>query len=640
MVRTVNTNSPNPSPDKNSDGEWTTIPVKPKLPQRPGKTTLYMFVLNSYFPMSTNKWIWHCYLDDKDLTPNPRGPERSSRIQKAFVKSGNFFAEHGIVLRSLNISTSRLVELFFGSEEDLWKADALVEQYSQAMIGGDGCISRQEHTGKMVCHGVHLPDKYTGKFVGKWDLEEERLRELEDLNPVFHSNGNKMIYRIRSVHYMSSRAPKEQLMKTGETWAVTFSDFRVAECFVDGYAEFDFFVGPCPGGLKWYKDHPYRFFHNNTNDFQKGPGSNGAGSASGAVESSSPTASGANKRVQDRIEGLVPSESPEQAKSTPDVRVGITKQKKPEDQVLATLLEQARSRASLKVTSAGQQESENQSITTATTGGFNQAAVARKPDDQIITTVAGDGLKQAVIAKKPKAQMPTNALTKQATNAATVKINITEQGKPQPLQHLAKTTPTPTSINSAGDEATGASCIGAMLEPEPKSQPPPPSGKPIATGALKKLPPSVPTEGVKRQNLKKAGAKGAKITPPAKEPISGNNNSTPAPPVPSLVVQTTVTRATQPSRQHRQPNPRQKRSDNTAATATTAASTGVSAGKGEATATLVDTSQLKIEKIPSLEATVKRKQTKSGQKGKAGKKKADKKPPATGASGGGGGKAE
>ncbi|PUU76441.1 hypothetical protein B9Z19DRAFT_1149548 [Tuber borchii] len=98
------------------------------------------------------------------------------RIQKAFTKSGNFLAECGVDLHSLNISTSRIVELFFGSEEDLWKADALVEEYSQVMTRGDGYIRRMEHTGKMVCRGVHLPEEYTSKFVCRGNLKEEIAR--------------------------------------------------------------------------------------------------------------------------------------------------------------------------------------------------------------------------------------------------------------------------------------------------------------------------------------------------------------------------------------------------------------------------------------------------------------------------------
>ena len=347
--------------------------------------------------MSTNKWIWHCYLDDEILSPNPRGRERHLRIQKAFVKSGNFFAERGIVLHSLNISTSRIVQLFFGSEEDLWRADALVEEYSKAMTKVGDRIRRMENTGRMICHGVYLPEEYTSKFVGMCNLKEERLRELEDMNPVFHSTGEKWVYRIRCVHYMSSRASKEQLAKTGETWAVTFSDFRVAECFIDGYAEFNFFVGPCAGGIKWYQDYPHRLFPN-PNGLWKDPGPpNGSESASGAVESSTTEV---NKRVEKGIEGLMLSENPEQAKSTQDVGVCITKQKKPEDKILASLLEQAGSPADVKVTGAEQQESEIQSVTTATTGGFHQAVVAGKPEDGMLTPATTGGLKQAVVAKK------------------------------------------------------------------------------------------------------------------------------------------------------------------------------------------------------------------------------------------------
>ncbi|PUU76440.1 hypothetical protein B9Z19DRAFT_1052062 [Tuber borchii] len=567
MVRTVNTNSANSAPPENSNNGWTTIPVKPKLlvsfPKHPTGPTLHMLVLSSYFFNSTNKWIWHCYLDDENLSPNPHGRERHFRIQKAFTKSGTFFAERGIVLHSLNISTSRIVELFFGSEEDLWKADALVHEYSKAMTGVGDRIRRMEHTGKMVCHGVHLPEEYTSKFVRRWDLKEERLRELEDMNPVFHLNGERWLYRIRSVHYMSSLASKEQLARTGETWAVTFSDFRVAECFIDGNEEFNFFVSPCAGGVKWYQDHTHRFFPN-PNRLSKGPGSsNGGGSASGVASS----IAGASKRVEKRAEDLVLSENPELAKSTQDVG--------------------AQSPADVKVTGAEQQELEIQSIPTATTGGFNQAVVVGKPDAHVLTTAATDGLKQAVIAKKFEVQAPANASTKQE--------------RLQPLQHLAKTTPIPTSTNSAGDKATP------------------------------------PTEGVKQHNPnnpkrgRAKGAKGAKATLSAKEPTSGNNgnnNSVSASSVPTLAVQTTT--AIQSHRQRRQQNPGQNinhgPSDNITATTTAAASTtGVSS-----TATSVDTSQLKIEKMLSTEATEERRQRR-----KRGKKGAGKKSAATMAAGGG-----
>ncbi|PUU82223.1 hypothetical protein B9Z19DRAFT_1190586 [Tuber borchii] len=590
MVRTVNTNSANSAPPDNSINGWTTIPVKPKtlvsFPKYPTEPTMHMLVLSSYFAISTNKWIWHCYLDDEILSPNPRGLERRLRIQKAFTKSGNFFAEHRIVLKSLNISTSRIVELFFGSEEDLWKADALVHKYSKAMTGVGDRIRRMENTGKMVCHGVHLPEEYTNKFIHKWDLKEKRLRELEDMNPVFHSTGERWLYRIRCVHYMSSLASKEQLARTGGTWSVTFSDFRVAECFVDGYEEFNFFVGPCAGEIKWYQE---RLFHN-PNRLLKGPGSsNGGGSVSGIAES----IAGASKRAEKRVEGLVLSENPEQAKSTQDVGVYITGQRKPEDQILLSLLEQAQSPADVKVTGAGQQELEIQSITTATTGGFNQAVVVGKPDVHVLTTAATDGLKQAVIAKKSEVRAPANASIKKE--------------KPQPLQHLAKTTPITTSTNSAGDKATP------------------------------------PTEGVKQQNpnnpkrARAKGAKGAKATLPAKGPTSGNNgnnNSVSASSVPTPAVQTTAT-AIQSHRQHRQQNPRQNINhgppDNIAATTATASTTDVSSGGGEATATSVDRSQLKIEKMLFTEAADKRKQRRN-----RGKKGAGKKSAATMAAGGGG----
>ena len=198
------------------------------------------------------------------------------------------------------------------------------------------------------------------------------------------------------MHYMSSRASKDQLARTGETWAVTFSDSRVAECFIDGDSEFNFFVGPCAGGIKWYQVNPHRFFPN-PNGLLSGPGlSNGSGSVPGAVESSTTEV---NKRVEKGIEGLVFGENPEQTKSTQDVGVCITGQKKPEDQILASPPEQAGSPADVKVTGAEQQESETQSIITATTGGFDQSVIAGKPEDRMLTPATTSGLKQAVVAK-------------------------------------------------------------------------------------------------------------------------------------------------------------------------------------------------------------------------------------------------
>jgi len=113
------------------------------------------------------------------------------------------------------------------------------------MDGRDGYIRRMEDNGKMIYYGVYLPEEYTGKVVGRWNLKGERSRELEGMNPVFGSHGNRVFYRIRCVHYMSSRASKEQLLRTGETWAITFSEVRVAECFIHRYPEFKFFVGLC-----------------------------------------------------------------------------------------------------------------------------------------------------------------------------------------------------------------------------------------------------------------------------------------------------------------------------------------------------------------------------------------------------------
>jgi len=356
MVRIVNTNSANSAPPENSNNGWTTIPVKPKplvsFPKYPTEPTLHMLVLNSYFPKSTNKWIWHCYLDDEILSPNPRGRERYLRIQKAFSKSGNFFAELGIVLHSLNISTSRIVELFFGSEEDLWKADALVREYSQAMTGVDDRIRRREHTGKMVCHGVGFLEQFAGEFVGRWNLKEERLRELEDMNPVFYSTGKRWLYRIRYVHYMSSQSSSNHLLRNGSTWAVTFNDFRVAEFFIDGYAEFNFFMDPCAGGLSWYQEGPPRPLPNPGSFGRNSVLSNDGESVLGTAESSGATAastsSGGDKPIEKKLKYLVFGENPEEAASTLNLKVSTTKPKNPRIQFLLMSVRRAKIRPTSK----------------------------------------------------------------------------------------------------------------------------------------------------------------------------------------------------------------------------------------------------------------------------------------------------
>ncbi|CAZ84150.1 unnamed protein product [Tuber melanosporum] len=705
MVRTANTNSTNSSPRKNSDNEWTTIPVKPKLlvsfPKHPAEPTLHMLLLHSYFPLNVPKWIWHCYLDDEVLSPNPRGRERYMRIQKAFTKSGNFFAERGIVLHSLNISTSRIVELFFGSEEDLWKADALVEEYSRAMTGADGYIRRKENIGKMVCHGVYFLEQFTGEFVGRWNLKEERLRELEDMNPVFDSNGKRVLYRIRYVHYMSSQASSEQLSRTGATWAVTFSDFRVAECFIDGHAEFNFFMDPCSGGLKWYQDNPSRFFHN-PNGFRRSSGSsNGSGSVPGTVGSSGATTaiattSGANKLIEKNSEGPALIEDPEQAKSTLDVKVETP--------------------ADVKVTSIEQQKSEIEPIATATTGGAKQVVIKERPEVQVApntswqtgslgevkatgaeqqkfeiqstSTVPTDGVKEGLVVKNPEAQAPTNTFMKQATGMEAVQASTTEQQKLQPLQNLVGITPT-APIGPKGGEATAARSIGKMWGRRANNQsqgdrenhfpllppPPPPYRKPIATQILSGAPPdtldkfsplvpSAPSAGVLRPPLTEDAKRqypinprrpGAKVTPLAKEPTCGNNDNNNSAPASALVDQTTtaaaaITTATKQSyHQHRLSNPRQninrRPSDTVPRTATTAP-TGVSVSKGGANIAPVNASQPKIEKIYTPEVLEKRRLAKLATKKKrADKKRADKKAgaleDATGATGcGSGGEGE
>ncbi|CUS13066.1 unnamed protein product [Tuber aestivum] len=644
MVRTANANSTGSSPRKNTDNEWTTIPIRPKplvsFPKSPAKPTLHMLLLQSYFPRGANKWIWNCYLDDEVLSPNPRGHERYTRIQKAFTKSGTFFAGRGIVLHSLNICTSRIVELFFGSEEDLWKADALAEEYSRAMAGSDGCIRRKENTGKMVCHGVYTLDQFTNEFVGRWNLKEERLRELEDMNPVFDSNGKRVLYRIRYVQYMSSQTSNERLLRAGATWAVNFSDFRVAECFIDGHAEFNFFMDPCAGGLKWYQENPPRFLRFPDDSRRSSGSSNGSGSAPGAVEpantSATATAAGAGNRIGENPEGPVFTENPEQARSTLKVRVGTpaaaktasVEQQISEIQATATALAEGAKRTVDEkpevqaTTNASIQTVDEKPEVQSTTNSSKQikdlanvgatSTGQQEYETRSITTAPADGVKQAVITKRPETQVPTNTFAKEATNTATVKIDTIEHKELQPSQHLAKPKPT-APMGSGGGKATEASCIREMRESKPKGQPrgdgeqlspplplpPPPYRKPIATqipggppsDTLNKFSPLVPpapsagglrppTEDVKRQYPINPRRLGAKITPLAREHTSGSNGnqySGPAAPVSTLASQTTTTK--HPYRQNRQPNPRQNIGHKPAGdiTATTATATATTA---------------------------------------------------------------
>ncbi|RPB01018.1 hypothetical protein L873DRAFT_1788624 [Choiromyces venosus 120613-1] len=691
MIRGGNANSMNSS-RKNVDDEWTTIPVKPKLlvsfPKNPTEPTLHMLVLESYFIRGTNRWIWHCYLDDEGLSPNPRNGERKARIKKAFVKSGNFFAERGIVLHSLNISTPRIVELFFGSEEDLWKADALVGEYSTAMTGVDDHIRRKEYIGKMVCHGVYFLEQFAGEFVGRWDLKEERLRELEELNPVFDSHGKRVLYRIRLVHYMSSRTSNEQLMRTGATWAVTFSDFRVAECFIDGLAEFNFFWDPCSGGLKWYQDCPSRLFQNNS--FRRSPGSsNGGGSVSGALESSNATttetADGTNKSIENQLEGLRLTENPELAKSTLNTGVSTIEQKKHESQIPASILQQTKSTADIEATST----------TTATTDGAKQIVAIKTTDVQILTAAAtsssgGGSVEQAIlVVGKSEVQAPTNTTAAQATSAGTVRVNTTNQQKPLPFHYFAETTTTSTPAKPAatnikngwkakhnsqppGDNGNQLQpplpLGGALLPPPPPAYRKPPtivfSG--ILPDNLNKFPPlgssaedmkASLTDNVKCQYPFDPKRHGAKVTPPAKAPTggsNGNNGNTTAAPAAALAGQTNtattaVSTTKQPHRPYRQSNLRQSNSNNkpsdntstavaiaTTSTTTATATTGVSVGKGEVTTTSVETSQLKPEKVLTEEEEKLRqaKLKKRRDKKKAGKKAAALRA-ATGNAGGG-----
>ncbi|KAG0136003.1 hypothetical protein HOY82DRAFT_589751 [Tuber indicum] len=604
MVRTANTNSTSSSPGKNTDNEWTTVPVKPKLlvsfPRYPAQPTLHMLLLNSYFPMSTNKWIWHCYLDYEVLSPNPRGRERYMRIQKAFTKSGNFFAERGIVLHSLNISTSRIAELFFGSEEDLWKADALVEEYSRAMTGVGDRIRRKENTGKMVCHGVHFLEQFTGEFIGRWNLKEERLRELEDMNPVFYSNDKRVLYRIRYVHYMSSQSSSSKLSRHGATWAVSFSDFRVAECFIDGHAKFNFFMDPCDGGLTWYHENPSRFIPN-PSGFK-----NGGVCVSGAATSSNTTPvvapSGADELIEKELRGLAITKNHEEDVSALNAEVSITEQNKPKSQILTNPPKQAKNSGDSKLTKAEQEESKFHPITTAATDGAEQAAVVTS-----------------------ETQISTDTITKHSPKPGVATANTTEQQKPQPFEHLAGATMTPSPAPTNPEAINIKEYRRAKLKEQPPrdersefpplpppqntllspSPPPAQSSLPIREPASAKIPSSSlpdtpnksppletsttkgkdarprPPQNVKYQYPINRKRSATKVTPQTKESTSGksgDSNCIPATSTAGLAGQAT----TKQPNLHNQQNSSQDNgaSDNAPITASAASAPGVDIATG------------------------------------------------------------
>ncbi|KAG0636673.1 hypothetical protein HOY80DRAFT_1024280 [Tuber brumale] len=649
MVGTANTNSTSSSPGKNLDNEWTTVPVRPKLlvsfPKYPAQPTLHMLLLNSYFPMSINKWIWHCYLDHEVLSPNPRGRERYMRIQKAFTKSGNFFAERGIVLHSLNISTSRIVELFFGSEEDLWKADALVEEYSRAMTGVADRIRRKENTGKMVCHGVHFLEQFTGEFVGRWNLKEKRLRELEDMNPVFDSNGKRALYRIRYVHYMSSQSSSSQLSRHGATWAVSFSDFRVAECFIDGRAEFNFFMDPCAGGLTWYHENPSRFLPNHEG-FR-----NGGVCVTGATTSSdtAPVATSRADELTEELEGLVITKSPEEDASALNVEVSITEQNKPESQILTNPTKQAKNSGDVELTRTDQEESKFQPISTDTTDGVEQAAVVT-----------------------PETQVPTDTITKHSPKLGVAIANTPEQQKPQSFEHLAEATmtPAPAPTNPAainikeqpratpkeqppGDEGSKFPFLPLLLDaiippPPPPAQPSLPIREPTSTKipssslpdthqkapALESSTPKAkdmrppPPQNVKYQYPINRKRSATKATPQTKESTSGKsgeNNCTPATPTAELAGQT----ATDYPNRHNQQNSGQDNSasDNAPITASPTGVPGIRITPGHGDTTTADGApKPEAENAPSQGASEKlRLKRAAARKRKTERKRAEKK---------------
>lgn len=271
------------APPSAPQSEWTTIPTRPpvRFPKNPTAPTQHMLVLTTkYCRGAVKPSIWNCFPCTENPPPSRYG-ERQEAIRRVYTAAGTFFAERGITLSSLNIcflgtTAPRNVELFFKSEEALWEADALAEEFS-ATFGG-GFLRRLETGGKMVIFGVH-PESFED-FECRTNLSEEHLRELEDLNPVFNSKRERVAYRIRNVHYMSGQATNGKLAKHGSTWSVTFSDFRIAELFIEG-GGFRFFKYEGNGPPRWYEDRPDKRWNNTPAGSQAGRASSQASHRNG-----------------------------------------------------------------------------------------------------------------------------------------------------------------------------------------------------------------------------------------------------------------------------------------------------------------------------------------------------------------------
>lgn len=243
---------PVPEAPSGPQPEWTTVPNR--APVRPRKSptapTKYMLLLTTkHVPEHENCNVWSCFQCVEN--PPSNRPEHREAVKLVFVAAGKFFAEHGIVLSSLNVcslKTPNTLELFFRGEGALWAADALAEEFSATF--GAGLLRLQENRGKMVVKGIHpMP------FIHGVNLDEEYLRALEDLNHVFNSKGERLSYRIRNVHYMSGQLTDQELEKSGCTWSVTFNDFRVAEFFIEE-GGFNFLGHEGRRPPRWYENRP------------------------------------------------------------------------------------------------------------------------------------------------------------------------------------------------------------------------------------------------------------------------------------------------------------------------------------------------------------------------------------------------
>ena len=127
----------------------------------------------------------------------------------------------------------------------------------------------------------------------------------------------------------------------------------------------------------------------------------GIAESSGVTAAS--TSSGGDKLIEKRLESLVLGENPEEAASTLNLKVSITKPKNPGNPILTNVCEKGENPTDLKVNSTEQhQKSKIQSFSTATI-----------------------------------------ALVKHAPKQAVTKIDTTERQKSQLLKYLVEATTTP-----------------------------------------------------------------------------------------------------------------------------------------------------------------------------------------------------